>query len=66
MEELLPKLKKLLSIDHLLLIIILGIGAALRFYDYSNLPYSFDEFSALFRTRFDNFSDLIRYGCCDY
>jgi len=37
-------------------------GAVLRFWDYSNLPYSFDEFSALFRTRFDNLSDLIQYG----
>jgi hypothetical protein len=54
--------KRKLSTDHLLLLIILIAGAFLRFWNYSNLPYSFDEFSALFRTRFDNFSDLIKYG----
>jgi hypothetical protein len=62
MEEFLPKLRKLLSIDHLVLLFIVFVGAILRFYDYSNLPYSYDEFSALFRTRFDNFNDLIRFG----
>jgi uncharacterized membrane protein len=50
------------DIDHILLFIIVAIGAVLRFWDYSNLHYSFDEFSALFRTRFDNLSDLIQYG----
>lgn len=55
-------LKKFLNIDSILLLLIVAVGAVLRFYNYSNLPYSFDEFSALFRTRFDNFSDLIYYG----
>ncbi len=62
MEEFLPKLKKYLSIDHLMLLLTVFVGAILRFYDYSHLPYSHDEFSALFRTRFDNFNDLIRFG----
>jgi hypothetical protein len=50
------------AIDRILLGVIIVTGAILRFYNYSNLPYSFDEFSALFRTRFDNFHDLIYYG----
>lgn len=62
MEELNHTPKRLLTVDTILLGIILMAGAVLRFYDYGSLPYSFDEFSALFRTRFDNFSDLIRYG----
>lgn len=45
-----------------LLIAILMIGAALRFYDYFNLPFSYDEFSALLRTRFDSFEELIEEG----
>jgi hypothetical protein len=53
---------KYFGIDQLLLVLILFVGAILRFYNYAELPYSYDEFSALFRTRFDNFSDLIYYG----
>lgn len=48
--------------DALLLTLIILVGAVLRFYDYAGLPYSYDEFSALFRTRFDHFRDLIHYG----
>lgn len=48
--------------DKVMLFIIVAAGAVLRFWDYPNLPYSFDEFSALFRTRFDNLGDLINYG----
>ena len=42
--------------------LIVIVGSVLRFYNFSELPYSFDEFSALFRTRFDNFRDLIYFG----
>jgi len=56
------KWKNYLNIDFILLLIIVIVGTVLRFYNYSELPYSFDEFSALFRTRFDNFQDLIYYG----
>lgn len=55
-------MKKYPVTDTVLLGIILLAGAALRFYDYPHLPFSYDEFSALFRTRFDNFRDLIQYG----
>jgi len=48
--------------DLILLGLILVAGVILRFYHYSHLPFTFDEFSALFRTRFDNFSDLIHLG----
>ncbi|MBM3435557.1 MAG: hypothetical protein FJY07_04985 [Bacteroidetes bacterium] len=53
---------KLPDLDHILLGIIIIVGAILRFWDYSHLPFSFDEFSALFRTRFNNLSDLFEYG----
>ncbi|MEZ5195678.1 MAG: hypothetical protein R2764_04565 [Bacteroidales bacterium] len=62
MKESQKALNHLLNIDHLLLFLIVLAGVVLRFYNYANAPYSFDEFSALFRTRFDNFSDLIQYG----
>ena len=62
MKELVRHWKQNFNIDHLLLLIIVLAGVVLRFYNYSEAPYSFDEFSALFRTRFDNFSDLIYYG----
>lgn len=47
------------------LFILLGImvlGSVLRFWNYSNIPYTYDEFSALFRTDFNNFNDLIEKG----
>lgn len=55
-------MKKYPSTDSVLLGIILLAGATLRFFNYQLLPYSYDEFSALFRTQFDNFGDLIRFG----
>ncbi len=54
--------KRILNADTALLGIIVAAGVILRFYDYSQLPYGYDEFSALFRTRFSNFNDLIKYG----
>ncbi|MCF8368845.1 MAG: glycosyltransferase family 39 protein [Bacteroidales bacterium] len=55
-------MKKDTIYDKLLLGFIVLVGIVLRFYNYSGLPYTFDEFSALFRTRFDNFNDLIHLG----
>ncbi|MCD4788662.1 MAG: glycosyltransferase family 39 protein [Bacteroidales bacterium] len=54
--------KKYLNTDNVLLLSIVITGALLRFYNYKELPFTFDEFSAFFRTRFDNFQDLIFYG----
>jgi uncharacterized membrane protein len=48
--------------DRILLALIVVTGAVLRLWDYRDLPFSFDEFSALFRTRFDHFTDLIEHG----
>jgi hypothetical protein len=45
-----------------LLIVILFVGFALRFYDFFNLPFTWDELSAWHRLNFDSFSDLIQYG----
>jgi uncharacterized membrane protein len=41
---------------------ILLVAAVLRFYDYFNIPFTHDELSALFRTQFDSFSELIEKG----
>lgn len=46
----------------LILILIIVIGGILRFYNYIELPFTHDEFSALFRTEFNTFSELIEYG----
>lgn len=48
--------------DKLILILILLVAAILRLWNLSSIPYTYDEFSALFRTQFGNFADLIAYG----
>lgn len=45
-----------------ILLVILVVGSILRFWNYSEIPYTYDEFSALFRTDFTNFKDLIEEG----
>ena len=45
-----------------ILILILIISSALRLYHYVEIPYTHDEFSALFRTHFNSFSELIEKG----
>jgi hypothetical protein len=45
-----------------ILLIILLVATALRFYNYFEIPFTHDEFSALFRTYFNNFSTLIEKG----
>ena len=44
------------------LLLILVVAAVLRGFNYFDIPFTHDEFSALFRTNFDNFSDLIEKG----
>jgi hypothetical protein len=44
------------------LLIILFVAAILRLWDLWDSPFMHDEFSALFRTRFDSFSHLIGEG----
>jgi len=46
----------------ILLLFILVIAVALRFYHFNQLPFTWDELSAWSRLHFDSFSDLIEYG----
>ena len=55
-------MKKYLNTDSLLLLLTIIGGSFLRFYHYGSLPYSFDEFSALSRTHFTSFKELIQQG----
>ena len=48
--------------DHFYLFLILILAIILRFYKAFEIPYTYDEFSALFRTDFNSFSDLINKG----
>lgn len=48
--------------EWLMISIILIIAVALRLYDWFNIPFTYDEFSALFRTRFSSFNELISNG----
>jgi len=49
-------------INKCILLGILLVAAVLRFYDYFSIPFMHDEFSALFRTQFNSFSELIEKG----
>lgn len=55
-------MRKYLNIDRILLLLTILVGTFLRFYHYGSLPYSFDEFSALSRTYYQTFEDLILKG----
>ncbi|MBO4574325.1 MAG: glycosyltransferase family 39 protein [Bacteroidales bacterium] len=48
--------------DRVLLWLILIVSAVLRLWQLGSVPFMHDEFSALGRTCFDNFHDLIREG----
>lgn len=48
--------------DYILLGIILAIAAAFRFWKLGQVPFMHDEFSALFRTQYDNLRDLFVNG----
>jgi len=50
------------EISHLLFLLILAVAVFLRFYRISDIPFTQDEFSAIFRTDYTSFSDLINYG----
>jgi hypothetical protein len=47
---------------YIILIVILIIAAALRTYNITSIPLTHDEFSAVFRTEFPNFTELIEHG----
>ena len=48
--------------DYILLGIIMLVAAVLRLWKLDQVPFMHDEFSALLRTRFDNFNDFIQQG----
>lgn len=50
-----------LTNKHILAFILL-IAFALRFYHFFEIPFTFDELSALYRTQFDSFKELIEKG----
>ena len=54
--------KTSLKLDYILLGVILLVAAVLRLWKLGQVPFMHDEFSALFRLKFDNFHDLIQYG----
>lgn len=50
------------GIDQGLIFMILSIGAWLRCYNLSDIPFTYDEFSAIIRTHFATFGELIDKG----
>ena len=48
--------------DYILLGVIMLVAAVLRLWKLGDVPFMHDEFSALLRTRFDNFHDFIQLG----
>ena len=48
--------------DYILLGVIMLVAAVLRLWKLGQIPFMHDEFSALLRTRFDNFHDFIQQG----
>jgi len=51
-----------ISHDTFLILIVVFLAAVLRFYNFWNLPFMHDEFSAILRTYYDNISQLIEIG----
>ena len=49
-------------LDYILLGVIILVAAVLRLWKLGDVPFMHDEFSALLRTRFDNFHDFILQG----
>jgi hypothetical protein len=48
--------------NKLLLLLIILVAVVLRFINFSEIPFTHDEFSAFFRTNFNSFSELIEKG----
>ncbi len=49
-------------IDSILLFVIILVAGVLRFWNFSEMPYMHDELSALARTNFSSFSEMIAKG----
>lgn len=54
--------RKVQRFDKVILLIIIVVSAVLRLWQLGSMPFMHDEFSALGRTCYDNFHDLIREG----
>jgi len=50
------------KLDYFILGVIMLVAAVLRLWRLGQVPFMHDEFSALLRTRFDNFNDFIQQG----
>ena len=50
------------KLDYILLGVVLLVAAVLRLWKLGQVPFMHDEFSALFRLRFDNLHDLFQNG----
>ncbi len=48
--------------DYILLGVVILVAAVLRLWKLGQVPFMHDEFSALLRTRFDNFHDFVQQG----
>ena len=57
-----PKVHPDHKVDYLLIGVIIAVAAVLRLWKLGQVPFMHDEFSALLRTRFDNFHDFIQQG----
>ena len=55
-------IRKVRVTDTWLILIIIAIGAVLRFWRLTGIPFTHDEFSAIIRAQFTNFHDLIENG----
>jgi hypothetical protein len=55
-------MKSIKLTNNAILILVIIAACALRLYNLFEIPYTHDEFSALFRTHFDSFSELIEKG----
>ena len=58
----LQKAKKIQQCNKIILLIIIIVSAVLRLWQLGSVPFMHDEFSALGRTCYDDFHDLIREG----
>ena len=43
-------------------LLILLAAVILRFYNYGEIPFTHDEFSALIRTQYDSLGEVLRFG----
>ena len=50
------------KLDYILIGVIILVASVLRLWKLGQVPFMHDEFSALLRTRFDNFHDFIQQG----